>query len=81
MNKNKSYLIEALSLHKELCSYFIDKRISFTCFNGGLRAIEIHYSQPFNRNFLEPLMEEFSLEITRETKEHSILMSKSRQGK
>ena len=75
---NKSILIEALPLHKEICSFLIDNLITFHCYNGGLKAIQITSFAPYQKNeFMNEIIKKFNLEIFRETKESVVYHNKT----
>lgn len=62
IKKIENYQIEALPLHKEICAYLIDKRITFHCYNGGLRMIQISTLQSMNRSdFMSKIVKLFNL--------------------
>jgi hypothetical protein len=66
----KYFGIEALLIHKEICSYLIDHNITFHCFNGGLKMIHIEKLQPLNKkNFIEDIVDRFDLVEDRRSKD------------
>jgi hypothetical protein len=76
-DKIKYFGIEALPIHKEICGYLIDNDITFHCYNGGLKMIQIEKVQPLAKgDFIGAIADIFNLVENRRGKDTIYYKSK-----